>query len=54
VSTLEPVLTVALSALIIGERLGAPQAIGGVLILCAVVVLRFAPSAPFRDVKPSA
>jgi drug/metabolite transporter (DMT)-like permease len=39
VSTLEPVLTVALSALIIGERLGAPQLAGGALILAAVVTL---------------
>ncbi|MCX7024011.1 MAG: DMT family transporter [Spirochaetes bacterium] len=39
VSTVEPVLTVALSALIIGERLGAAQAAGGVLIVAAVVVM---------------
>jgi drug/metabolite transporter (DMT)-like permease len=43
VSTFEPVLTIVLSALIIGERLGAAQAVGGVLILAAVLVLRFEP-----------
>jgi drug/metabolite transporter (DMT)-like permease len=41
VSTFEPLLTVALSALILGERLGTAQALGGVLILAAVLVLRF-------------
>ena len=48
VSTVEPVLTVALSALLIGERLAAAQAVGGALILAAVLVLRFVPggSAP--------
>jgi drug/metabolite transporter (DMT)-like permease len=39
VSTLEPVLTVALSSLIIGERLGPAQLAGGALILAAVVML---------------
>ena len=43
VSTIEPVLTVASSALILGERLGPAQAVGGVLILAAVIALRFAP-----------
>ena len=42
-STLEPVLTIVLSGIFLGERLGAPQAIGGLLILAAVVVLRFEP-----------
>ncbi len=44
VSTLEPVLTIVLSALIIGERLGTAQAVGGCLILAAVLVLRFEPA----------
>ncbi len=39
VSTLEPVLTVVLSGLIIGERLGPAQLAGGALILVAVVIL---------------
>jgi len=42
-STLEPVLTILLSGIFLGERLGTPQAIGGLLILSAVVVLRFEP-----------
>jgi drug/metabolite transporter (DMT)-like permease len=41
---LEPVLTVVLSALILGERLGPAQALGGALILGAILVLRFAPA----------
>jgi len=44
VSTVEPVLTVALSAAVLGERLGPAQALGGALILAAVLVLRFAPA----------
>jgi len=39
VSTLEPVLTVCLSALIIGERLGPSQLAGGGLIVAAVVII---------------
>ena len=45
VSTVEPVFTLIMSALIIGERLGIPQLAGGALILCAVILLRFAPAA---------
>ena len=37
VSTVEPVLTVALSAAVLGERLGPAQALGGSLILAAVL-----------------
>lgn len=43
-STIEPVMTVLLSALLFGERLSVPQAIGGALILAAVATLHFAPS----------
>lgn len=43
VSTLEPVLTLGLSALIIGERLGPAQLAGGALILVAVLLLDLAP-----------
>jgi drug/metabolite transporter (DMT)-like permease len=39
VSTLEPVVTVAAAALVLGERLSALQLSGGVLVLAAVVVL---------------
>jgi drug/metabolite transporter (DMT)-like permease len=42
VSTLEPVLTIALSAVFIGERFGPAQIAGGALILAAVLVLHFA------------
>ena len=40
VSTLEPVLTIALSAAFIGERFGPAQIAGGALILAAVLLLR--------------
>lgn len=43
-STIEPVMTVLLSAVLFGERLSLPQAIGGALILAAVATLHFAPS----------
>lgn len=38
-STLEPVVTVVLAAVILGEALGPVQALGGALILAAVLVL---------------
>jgi len=38
-STLEPVVTVVLAAIFLGEGIGAWQALGGVIILCTVVVL---------------
>jgi drug/metabolite transporter (DMT)-like permease len=40
VSTVEPAVTVALAAVTFGERLGAVQLAGGVLVLSAVVVLQ--------------
>ena len=46
VSTLEPVLTVGLSALVLGERLGPAQLAGGLLILAAVVALNLPERAP--------
>jgi drug/metabolite transporter (DMT)-like permease len=42
-STLEPVVTVVLAALVLDERLSAAQLVGGLLILAAVVVLARAP-----------
>lgn len=39
VSTTEPVVTVALAALVLGETVSVVQVLGGVLILTAVVVL---------------
>lgn len=41
-STLEPVVTVTLAALVFGEALGAVQLAGGALVLAAVVVLQAA------------
>lgn len=39
-STLEPVVTVAVAALVLEERIGATQMLGGVLILGGVLALR--------------
>ncbi|HET9340864.1 MAG TPA: DMT family transporter, partial [Casimicrobiaceae bacterium] len=38
-STVEPVVTVALAAIVLGERIAAVQLAGGALILAAVVML---------------
>jgi drug/metabolite transporter (DMT)-like permease len=46
-STLEPVVTVTLAAVVLGEAVGPLQAAGGALVLAAVLVLvRTAPSPP--------
>ncbi len=39
-STIEPVVTVALASLVFAERLSAEQLVGGVVVLSAVLVLR--------------
>ena len=49
-STLEPVVTVALAAAAFGEALGAVQLAGGALVLAAVVVMQWPASA--RLVSP--
>jgi len=43
VSTLEPVLTIIWSSLLIGERFGPAQILGGTLILLAVLAIDLAP-----------
>jgi drug/metabolite transporter (DMT)-like permease len=48
-STLEPVFTVALAALVLGEGLSALQLLGGGLVLGAVVLL----SLPGRAAPPA-
>lgn len=50
-STVEPVFTVALAWLLLGERVGIVQAIGGAMILAAVVLLARSP-ADERPVTP--
>ena len=40
-STLEPVVTVGLAAVVFGESLGAVQLVGGALVLSAVVVMQW-------------
>jgi drug/metabolite transporter (DMT)-like permease len=46
VSTAEPVVSVAAAALVLGERLGPVQIVGGVLVVLAVATLaRLRPAA---------
>ncbi|WP_347328655.1 DMT family transporter, partial [Ralstonia pseudosolanacearum] len=45
-STLEPVVTVALAALLLGESIGAAQMAGGALILAGVLWLTRADARP--------
>src|SRR5438270_3159093 len=45
-STVEPVVTVALATLVFAERLGAGQLVGGALVLAAVLVLRTTGAGP--------
>jgi drug/metabolite transporter (DMT)-like permease len=40
ISTLEPLLTVLLSALLLGERITALQGLGGSVLLCGAIVLQ--------------
>jgi drug/metabolite transporter (DMT)-like permease len=49
-STLEPVVTVALAAAAFGESLGAVQLVGGALVLSAVVVMQW----PVRQARSRA
>ncbi len=51
-STLEPVVTVALAAAAFGETLGAVQLVGGALVLSAVVVMQWPAGAPSRRGSP--
>lgn len=54
VSTVEPVVSVAVAALVLGERLGPVQAAGGVLVLVAVLVLARLPAAvPDEEAVPA-
>jgi drug/metabolite transporter (DMT)-like permease len=48
VSTIEPVVTVALAVALFGDALGPPQALGGVLVLAAVVALQSRGSSSVR------
>ncbi|MEI6386907.1 MAG: DMT family transporter [Spirochaetota bacterium] len=43
VSTMEPVLTVTLSALLLGEHFGPAQILGGILIITSVLMIDLAP-----------
>jgi drug/metabolite transporter (DMT)-like permease len=52
VSTAEPLVTVALAALVFSERLGPVQLAGGVLVLMAVVVLQLRTESPARPAAP--
>ncbi|MCW2608538.1 MAG: rane protein [Frankiales bacterium] len=52
VSTAEPVVSVLVAALVLGERLGPLQVVGGVLVLVAVVVLARLSPEPDADTVP--
>lgn len=53
VSTVEPVVSVGVAALVLGERLGPVQVAGGVLVLLAVLALaRLAPDRRSAAVEP--
>jgi drug/metabolite transporter (DMT)-like permease len=47
-STIEPAVTVLLGALVLGEMLGTAQAVGGALVLSAVLVLQAPPLPQLR------
>ncbi|MGI5998212.1 MAG: EamA family transporter, partial [Lutispora sp.] len=40
VSTIEPIVTVLMSALILGDRMSMPQLLGGALVVIGIVVLQ--------------
>jgi drug/metabolite transporter (DMT)-like permease len=48
VSTVEPLVTVALALLVFGERLTAVQALGGALVVGAVVLVNARPAIDWR------
>ncbi|ONI75409.1 transporter [Kribbella sp. ALI-6-A] len=49
-STLEPVVTVVLAAMIFGESLGAIQILGGAVVLSAVLVIQWPTGQPWHAV----
>jgi len=54
VSTVEPVVSIGVAALVLGERLGAGQVVGGVVVLLAVGVLaRLGAAADDQEVVPA-
>jgi drug/metabolite transporter (DMT)-like permease len=53
VSTVEPVVTVALAVALFGEALGPLQVLGGVLVLAAVVALQARGVSVRRRVAPA-
>ena len=40
IKTIEPMVTVVMSALVLGDRMSLPQLIGGALIIIGIVVLQ--------------
>lgn len=53
-STFEPIVTVALAALVFAERLTGAQLLGAALVLGAVVLLQLRPVAPAHRAAPAA
>jgi drug/metabolite transporter (DMT)-like permease len=54
VSTVEPVWTISLAALLFGERLSTVQLIGGVLVIAGVIVAQTTPGATLSAVVEEA
>jgi len=52
ISTVEPIWTIALAVLLLGERLTAVQALGGALILGGVILSQGSPDVLLRRVRP--
>ena len=53
ISTMEPAVTVALAALVLGERMRLDQALGGALILASVMVLQMRERPAPEAARPS-
>jgi drug/metabolite transporter (DMT)-like permease len=52
ISTVEPIWTIVLAAILFGEQLGPIQLVGGALILGGVILAQTARSAPVRQALP--
>ena len=51
VSTIEPIWTIALAAILFGETLGPIQLVGGALIIVGVLIAQ-APAEAFSSIRP--
>jgi drug/metabolite transporter (DMT)-like permease len=51
-STVEPVVTIALAAVLLGDRLSGPQLAGGGLVLAAVLLTQWRRPEPIPPLQP--